>query len=398
MFPLRLRQRTGCPDGSPGRAVLLGNLNVGIPLRAAGAPVSVVCDPGVETRFSRYYGSWLCDPRPDEEALVQALVRYAHEASCPVGLFYQTDADLLFVSRQRERLSAALRFVIPEVELVEQLTDKAAFHDVAERHSLPVPQTRVLELGETYDIEDVIYPVIVKPVRRDKAWNTAFPEKAVLLEGSEDLRRLLDALAATQRRVLVQQAIPGPETCIETYHAYVDSNGDVATEFTGRKLRTFPPSGGYSTAVETAAQDDVARSGREVLEKLQLRGVAKVDFKRDPAGRLWLLEINPRFNLWHRVGAVAGANIPGAVWADLMGLPRPPRIAVRPGVTWCDVTSDWPAARSDGVNLLEWLQWLARRETLSVLDLTDPKPLAVKGASVVVNRARRLLPAQRRSG
>jgi predicted ATP-grasp superfamily ATP-dependent carboligase len=263
---------------------------------------------------------------------------------------------------------------------------------------LPVPQTRVVELDATYDIDDVVYPVIVKPVRRDRAWNTAFPEKAVLVERREGLRRLLDALTATQRRVLVQQAIAGPETRIESYHAYIDANGDVAAEFTGRKLRTFPPSGGFSTAVVTTADGDVARTGREVLEKLQLRGVAKVDFKRDPDGRLWLLEINPRFNLWHRVGAVAGANIPGAVWADLMGLPRPPRVAARPGVTWCDVTSDWPAARADGVGALAWLRWLARRETLSVLDLTDPKPLAVKGASVVLDRARHLLSAQRRGG
>jgi len=50
----------------------------------------------------------------------------------------------------------------------------------------------------------------------------------------------------------------------------------------------------------------VRRLGRELTERVGLRGFAKFDFKRDPDGRLWLLQVNPRFNLWHHVGADAG--------------------------------------------------------------------------------------------
>ena len=63
-----------------------------------------------------------------------------------------------------------------------------------------------------------------------------------------------------------------------------------------------------------------------IVERLALTGVAKLDFKRDPQGNLRLLEINPRFNLWHHAGAIAGVNIPALVYADLAGLPRPPVI------------------------------------------------------------------------
>jgi D-aspartate ligase len=50
-----------------------------------------------------------------------------------------------------------------------------------------------------------------------------------------------------------------------------------------------------------------------VLARLGVRGVAKLDIKRDDRGRLHLLEINPRSNLWHDPGAVAGVNLPAMV-------------------------------------------------------------------------------------
>ena len=48
------------------------------------------------------------------------------------------------------------------------------------------------------------------------------------------------------------------------------------------------------------------------MAALGLRGVAKLDFKRTAAGELVLLEVNPRFNLWHLPGAVAGVNLPAS--------------------------------------------------------------------------------------
>jgi D-aspartate ligase len=93
----------------------------------------------------------------------------------------------------------------------------------------------------------------------------------------------------------------------------VDVSGAIVGEFTGRKIRTFPRDYGHSTAVEIVSLPDVAEVGRDVVARLGVRGVAKLDFKRDDHGRLHLLEINPRFNLWHHPDAVAGVNLPAMV-------------------------------------------------------------------------------------
>ena len=104
-------------------------------------------------------------------------------------------------------------------------------------------------------------------------------------------------------------------------------------------------------ALEITDADDVRRTGRAIVERLSLTGVAKLDFKRDPRGDLRLLEINPRFNLWHHAGAIAGVNIPALVYADLVGIPRPPVAPARAGVRWCRMWKDLPAARADGMPL-----------------------------------------------
>ena len=107
---------------------------------------------------------------------------------------------------------------------------------------------------------------------------------------------------------------------------------------------------------------------------LALSGVAKLDFKRDPRGNLRLLEINPRFNLWHHAGAVAGVNIPALVYADLVGMPRPLVTHAKAGVRWCRMWKDFPAARASGVPLTAWLPWALGSEAKSTLSWDDPMP------------------------
>jgi predicted ATP-grasp superfamily ATP-dependent carboligase len=197
----------------------------------------------------------------------------------------------------------------------------------------------------------------------------------VLVDGAEALQALWPRLAAADLDLLFQEAVPGPESRIESYHVYVDGQGTIVAEFTGRKIRTFPLSCGHSTALETTDALDIRTLGRDIVRKLDLRGVAKFDFKRGPDGRLHLLEINPRFSLWHHLGAIAGVNLPALVFADLMGLPRPPGRTARVGVRWCKPWTDVRAARACGMPASAWLLWSLRCEAKSSVAWDDPMPL-----------------------
>jgi D-aspartate ligase len=173
----------------------------------------------------------------------------------------------------------------------------------------------------------------------------------------------------------------------------------VMGEFTGRKLRTAPRLYGFSTYVEITDDPEVRRLGRSVLERIGFSGVVKIDFKRDARDeRLYLLEINPRFNLWHHPGALAGVNLPALVHADLTGAPRPAVRREPREVAWCQPLTDLRGAYETGMSPIAWLRWARRCKAVSGLALDDPLPFIRGTLWQAISRrlwARRVTPPPR---
>ena len=340
------------------------------------------------SRFVHLALDWI-DPWSAPQELMQRLLELAsHEPEPPV-LFYENDWDLLLLSRSRDRLRPHVRLVLPDADLVEALLDKARFQELAERLQLPVPPSRRMTPGSTSpDSIDLRFPIVVKPLTRQVAtWGPISDgRKAVPVADRRALESLWPRLEDGE--LLAQELVPGPETMIESYHVYVDDRGNVAGEFAGRKIRTFPSEYGFSSAVETTIREDVLEAGRDVVSRLGLTGVAKLDFKRDVNGALWLLEVNPRFSLWHHAGARGGVNLPYMVYADLVGLARPAAVTVRPGVRWCRLGLDVKARAAAGIPLSRWVPWALACEARSVA-LDDPMPLLHGARERVLSRARR---------
>ena len=376
----------------------MGDVDLVRALGLAGIDSAFFGIPDATARFSRHVRTVLPPiegwERDRDAEAVQALLRFARSQPEPPVLYPQTDAALLLASRHRDVLAPAFRLCLADAELIEQLVDKGPFQALAEHHGLPVPPAERLQPrpGQAAPEIDVPFPVIVKPVVRVSNWfELGEQAKAMRVGGPAEWRRRWEQLAAMDTELLIQQLIDGPESAIESYHAYVDADGVVAGEFTGRKVRTYPPHYGFSTSVEITNAQDVAHAGREVLDKLALRGVAKLDFKRDDRGRLHLLEINPRFNIWHHPAAVAGVNLPALVHADLTGSPRPDGRRATRRVAWCQPLTDLRAAYESGMSPLQWLRWARRCRAVSGLAPDDPLPF-IRGTlwQATSTRVRRL--------
>lgn len=361
-------------------ACVIGDMDMVRPLGLGGIRCAVVSPPLFSSRVSRFTRAVLpwVDPWEQPEQFTRNLIAFGATQPEPPILYYQDDGDLLVVSRQRETLARYFRFVIPEASLVENLANKKRFQLLAKQRGLPVPPAVILDAARCpeWKAPELQYPIIVKPLtRRPERWaQVGRGAKAVAVESEEALRRLWPALVAARLTVLAQEQIPGDEARIESYHVYVDEGGTVAGEFTGRKIRTWPRNMGHSTALEITDAPDVRELGRRLMAQLGLRGVAKCDFKRAADGRLFLLEINPRYTLWHHLGARAGVNLPALVYADLTGAPRPPVRPAQAGTRWGKLWLDVKAARSARIPFPRWLHWAWSVEAKRILSWDDPVP------------------------
>src|SRR5205085_7010903 len=172
-------------------------------------------------------------------SLVDALMQHAGPLAEPPPLFYDSDRALMLVSRNRDPLAGSHRFVIPASELVEDLLDKGRFQALAERLDLPVPRARPLA-GAGDDL-GLRFPLVVKASpHRDRRWEEAgLSSKVLRVDHPAALRDVLARIDGTGIEAIAQELIAGPEERIESYHVYVDGDGAVAGEFTGRKIRTI---------------------------------------------------------------------------------------------------------------------------------------------------------------
>jgi D-aspartate ligase len=365
-------------DGAP-LALVMGDVDLVRALGVAGIPSAFFGPDDEAARLSRHVRAALSfiDPWQRQEELVHALLHFARAQPQRPLLFPQTDVTLLVASRHRDRLAEGFDFALADAELIEGLVDKGRFQALAAEHGLPVPAAQPLHPtpGGRPPALEVPFPLVVKPLTRTPGWTAlAGASKALHVRDQEEFAAAWPALSELPTELLAQQLISGPESRIESFHVYVDPRGEIAGSFTGRKIRTFPVDYGHSTAVEIVALPDVAQLGREVVARLALKGVAKLDFKRDDAGRLHLLEINPRVNLWHYPGALAGVNLPALMYADLTGRERPAVAAQPRELAWVDPLQDMRAARAWGVSPWAWLRFLAGCRAICGLAWADPAP------------------------
>lgn len=383
-------------------ACVMGGLSIIRALGRARIPVACVITP--ETReqpsFSRYVHRTLIAPSAatDAEGLIAELLRFSSSVSTPPVLFVDNDDDLLFVSRNRDRLSPSFRFALASHDLLEELVDKRRFAALAKRKNLPAPETHVIAQGTATRDPRVRtwsqFPCILKPGLRTH-WAgyrlahhlIAGTQKAICVKSHAELQALAPALENHPSDFILQPLIVGGEEQIVSYHAYVD-DGVVIADFTGRKVRTAPRQYGFSTYIRITDDERVRRIGRDIVARLGFRGVIKLDLKEDKRdGRLYLLEANPRFNLWHHPGAVAGVNLPALVYRDLVspGAARPHERRARADVRWMWALADLHEYRLAGeLDAFRWLRELAGADVVEDLCWSDPLP----GVARLVSRLR----------
>ena len=217
----------------------------------AHAPSEIGC-------FSRYVRQSFHCPHPgrEEAAFIEFLLSHGEQWKGAL-LIEAGDYMAVAVSRHKQRLQQYYRTAITDWPILKRFIEKSDLYQLAAECGVPYPKTfhpQTMEQLET--VCDLIpYPCILKPVNshvffsRYGVKNLEATDRASLIRGFQ--RCLSDQLD-----VVVQEVIPGPDSCLERLETYVNSKGRFSARFFVNKLRQHPPKFGVMRVGYSVARNE----------------------------------------------------------------------------------------------------------------------------------------------
>lgn len=332
-------------------------------------------------------GDPLSDPLEFAKRVSTLAMRLQADVVLPVS-----EASVLAVLAHRDLFEFAT-VPYPDLATFRRVCDKSAVLATASELGIATPAQRVVtkqaEIHDILDRGELLFPVVVKPARSVITVGARREKVGVSYASNpEELARCAARYAAAAYPLLLQQRIVGPGVGV----FLLRWAGETLAEFSHRRVREKPPSGGVSVCAESTSIDPSLLAGAEaLLERLGWSGVAMVEYKIDQvSGTPYLMEINGRFWGSLQLAVSAGVDFPGLLIAAATGQEPSPvreyRIGVRNRWWWGEVDHVLARLRDSkeaallpvdspsrfGM-LLELVRWRAADRN-EVLQLDDVRP------------------------
>jgi D-aspartate ligase len=258
----------------------------------------------------------------DPRQLVDRLVELGKEMSDRT-LVLLANSDWLVRVVVQHRVELEAHYIVPFLseEVLDRISDKATFAQIAVDLGISVPRTLVQDFSGADDPGwnpapvDIAYPLIAKAASSADYQDVEFVGKKKVFEIADvaELEALWVSLAGAgfRGRFVVQELIPGDDTQMRSITAYVDRRG-VATLLCSAHvlLEEHTPSGlGNPAAMITTRIDPILDQARAFLAATGYTGFANFDVKVDPRdGSFRFFEVNPRIGRNNYYVTAAGAN------------------------------------------------------------------------------------------
>jgi len=239
-------------------------------------------------------------PSAGAEALVERL-QYIHGEEGLDLIIPNFDAELYnFIKVSAQLRIMGIRTFLPTHEQLEA-RDKVNLSKFGKKYNLFVPEDRSIHKADDLKkiADELDYPLVVKG-----KYYEAFVCHA--LEQAHKAFYQLSAKWGTP--VIVQQFIKGTEINIA---ALGDGNGNCISIIPMRKL--YITDKGKAWAGITIEDNDLLELARQFTKATNWRGGFELEIMRDADGKLYIMEVNPRFPAWIYLTAGAGQNQPAAL-------------------------------------------------------------------------------------
>ncbi len=299
-----------------------------------------------------------------------------------------TEASLLGLRRVPSQDCLRTKAVLPSDEALDIALDKHRTQQLAACLDIRFPQSVLIESAK--NIPKVYrYPVVLKPIRSKLNIGGELVTLAPFVANDEVqrsawLNRWLPLTAAMQQAYIAGRGL-GVELLFE--------RGKEIWHFAHERLHELPLTGGASSYRRSVLPPtQVLTDSRKLLGALKWHGVAMVEFKIDPNGDSWLMEINPRFWGSLALSIDSGINFPAGLLRMARGEPPLPQPKYKTSYHTRDLLQDLEWMKMNLVadhrdsHLLTQPRWISFLQYLRPLlgseswDHFDLKDLGVTGA------------------
>lgn len=371
-------------------ALVLGEIGLVQNLGKAQVPVVVGSElrdnPSIYSRFTKKH-KYFSDYKSAE--FIDELCEFGKSLDQKAVLFSDDDHAILNIARNQDRLRPYFRFLFPSAEKVTNLLDKQLFCEYIDKYDLPAPKSITLSSVEELaqkPVSELRYPCIIKPSFKQAWWGTEFGEKvgayqkAITCQSYDELVEKYTQIAEINPYVVVQEFISGSEDELYSVNMYVDENGALKGFFIAQKLRTYPIQAGEGCYIVTVKDDEMIAMAMDIVQKLELRGLLNIQFKRDQrTAKPVLLEIHTRNSVWSYLGTAAGVNLAVLYYQDLIGKQLIEIPKYKPGVTFIFLEKDIKAfvqnLKVKRVSIGKWVTSYFKKFVLGGYKLSDPVPI-----------------------
>jgi len=219
-------------------------------------------------------------------------------------LFPMSDVTAEILSLNKKQLEEIVRIVTPNYECFRKGYDKNQLMHVCSELGIPHPRTIDLEIVNIDDIDDNIFPALIKPNI------TTGGRGMTLVTSREDFLNKYDAIHIKYGECHLQEFIKAGGRQLKA-QLFVDKEGELLCSSVMHKQRYYPEKGGSSSCNTTIKKESVINSCLRILQHIRWEGFADFDLIEDPKdGAFKVMEINPRVPACIKSAIKSGADYP----------------------------------------------------------------------------------------
>jgi predicted ATP-grasp superfamily ATP-dependent carboligase len=291
-----------------------------------GVPVYAITEdrytPAAVSRYLKGGFVWPTTGLEDGRTLVDGLMALGRRIGRRTMLIPTDEEAAVLIAEHSEEL--AERFLFPRVPagLPRRLASKQGLHELCEEFGVPTPAAAFPTSQEEVAAfaASARFPVVAKNLEAYERRRAPVVSGTTRLSGPRELL----ALAATwgeRPSVILQDYLPREHAEDWIVHLYCDASSACLVEFTGVKVRSWPPHAGMTACAYVVPNPELAEITARFCKDIGFQGIADLDWRFDRRdGRYKLLDFNPRVGAQFRLfESAARVDVVRAQHLDLTG-------------------------------------------------------------------------------